>query len=397
MIRGKYLVQNPAGNAFLTLADWALNILTLLEKAPPKKIRTPKKILLSNGAHLGDVLLSTGILRLLKEAFPEAEIGFLTGSWSRHILEDHPLIDRIHLVDHWKLNRSNRSRWQKIVHYMRTRSAAKKEIRGVEYDLAVEIYPFFPNNIPLLYEAAIPIRIGYTSGGFGPLLTHSLDWSNENKSILWYGKELIRTFLLESREPSSYLPYLYPDCLMREEIRSRLSGEYALKEPYIAFHMGTGSALKEWPTKNWKTLVALFSKTHCRIVLTGMGTREKANIDQVKSSNPGLFVDLCDRLDWKEFVTIIGGAELLVAVDSVAGHVAAAADTPCIVIGNGLNAPAHWHPLSESCRVLIHSVPCAPCYQSRGCEGMECIAETTPFEVFEASKELLERARKKSS
>lgn len=368
-----------------------------MDGAPPRDpIAKPRKILVSNGAHLGDVFLSTGILRVLKEAFPDAEIGFLTGSWSRQILEDHPLVDHLHLVDHWKLNRSQGSRWRKMIRYLSMRKATKKAIERIGYDLAIDLYCHFPNNIPLLYQAGIPVRIGYTSGGFGALLTHSLDWKNENRSILWYEKELVRIFLRDSREPPSYSPFFNPDSSLMERIRSKISGAAALEEPYLVFHMGSGSTIKEWPISKWKSLGCLFSERQVRIVLTGVGKREKGIINAVKKLDPIRFVDLCDQLDWKEFVSVIGGAGLVVTVDSVAGHIAAASGTPCIVIGNGLNPPAHWHPLSEVCRVLVHPVPCAPCYRSRGCEGMECIVETTPLEVFEAAVELMQKAQSES-
>jgi len=388
--RGKYLVQNPAGYVPLFLADCFLGILTRFGKKHPKNIPEPKKILLSNGAHLGDVLLSTGILKVLKEMFPNAEFGFLTGSWSRQILEDHPMVDHLHLVDHWKLNRSKNSRYRKLLRYLEMRENAKNEIERIGYDLAIDLYCYFPNTIPLLYQAGIPVRIGFTSGGFGPLLTHSLDFRDEGKSILWHENELVRSCLLTSDEPLSYAPCLSPPRALDDRIRAKISGGPSFDAPYLVFHMGSGSAIKEWPAKNWHALAALFSGTDGRIVLTGVGEREHSLVNRLKSSDPDRFVDLCDQLDWKEFCSVIGGAELVVTVDSVAGHIAAATGIPCVVIGNGVNPPAQWQPLSDVSHVLIHSVPCAPCYRSRGCKGMECIAEITPQEVFEAAGIVLE-------
>ena len=43
----------------------------------------------------------------------------------------------------------------------------------LEYEIAIDTYHFIQNSIPLLWLARIPIRIGYTSGGFGPLLDSS--------------------------------------------------------------------------------------------------------------------------------------------------------------------------------------------------------------------------------
>ena len=337
--RGRYLIQNPAGAFLLGTIDRCLSLLQPFRKKLPLRIPTPRKILLSNGAHLGDILISTGILRLLKEVFPDATLGFLTGSWSRHVLVDHPLIDHLHIVDHWKLNRSRSSLPKKIVRFAKTSDVAEREMIAVGYDVAFELYPFFPNNIPLIHRARIPVRIGYASGGFGPLLTHSLHWNDENnRSVLWHQKELVGTFF--SIQEKSFAPFIYPDHDHSLRILTKLAEQFPLNDPYIIFHMGTGSSLKEWGQSRWSDLVDLFSKLPYRIILTGVGEREKQNVETLLLGNSsGPIVNLCDQLDWREFVAVIQGARLLITVDSVAGHVAAATKTPCAIIGTGQNPP----------------------------------------------------------
>ena len=103
-LRGKYLVRNAAANRLLASLDYLLG--RMCRRPAPPAPGAPRRILLANGAHLGDVLLSTAVLPAIKTAFPDAEIGFLIGSWSREVLADHPLVARLHFVDHWKLNRS---------------------------------------------------------------------------------------------------------------------------------------------------------------------------------------------------------------------------------------------------------------------------------------------------
>ncbi len=120
---------------------------------------------------MGDALMMTSLLAALKSADPEVKLGVVVGSWSRPIVEGHPLIDVVHTVDHWKLNRSPLPLWKKIVQYYATKRRAVREIRAQSYDAAIDFYPFFPNAIPLLWQAKVPMRIGFTSGGFGPVLT----------------------------------------------------------------------------------------------------------------------------------------------------------------------------------------------------------------------------------
>jgi ADP-heptose:LPS heptosyltransferase len=355
----------------------------------PKIYNTPKKILLANGAHLGDVILSTGILRLLKNAFPDVEIGFIVGSWSIEILKDHPMVNYLHLIDHWKLNRSSYSLRRKFKIYQETRRLAKMEIESIGYDMVIDLYCYFPNNIFVCYQAGIPIRIGYTSGGFGSLLTHSLNFSGEEKSILCYQKDLIQTFFELPSDDLIYSPCLLKNSYDYNGLNDKTEKKYSIKGQYLVFHMGAGSLHREWSSINWKMLAKLFLKSNYNIALTGLGKREKYNIDFVKELAPDRFIDLCDLLHFQEFVSLIKGAELLVTTDSMAGHVAAAINTPSIVIGNGEKSPAFWRPVSDLSFFITNPVSCAPCYKSRGCKGMECILGISPMAVFEKGNALL--------
>ena len=104
--------------------------------------RNPKRILILNGAHIGDIVISTSLLPVLRSAYPKAQIGFLAGSWAKMVVEKHPYVDLVHYVDHWWHNRDHRSFLAKLLHFYRTRSMALHDIRKARYDMAVCIYPF---------------------------------------------------------------------------------------------------------------------------------------------------------------------------------------------------------------------------------------------------------------
>ena len=77
MNRPHYLVNNTFGKIVLRCID---AILPTYHKQGP--IVFPRKILLANLAHLGDVVVSTAMLADCKELWPQAEIGMLIGSWA---------------------------------------------------------------------------------------------------------------------------------------------------------------------------------------------------------------------------------------------------------------------------------------------------------------------------
>ena len=93
--------------------------------------------------------------------------------------------------------------------------------------------------------------------------------------------------------------------------------------------------------------------------------------------------------DWETFVSWIQGAKLLISVDSVAGHVAAAFQVPTVVLFCGMSSISEWRPQNPRAEVLMHPVPCAPCYLKKGCASMACIRRISVDAVFCSAKKLL--------
>lgn len=384
-LRGKYLVRNVAANRLLSALDYLLG--RMYRRPAPPSPRAPRRILLANGAHLGDVLLSTAVLPAIKTAFPDVEIGFLIGSWSREVLADHPLVARVHLVDHWKLNRSGAPLFQKVRRYLQTRTAALREIRAHGYDTAIDLYYYFPNCIPLLWQAGVRTRIGYASGGFGPLLTHALDWTDRGRHAIDYQADLLG-FLppgeATGRRHTRFAPNVPIPPIRKDDIPW---------DDYLVLHPGAGAAFKEWPAEKWRGLAERLVAGGRRIVFTGHGDAETRTIERIRTGLDGC-VSLCGRLSWRDFVAVIAGARLAVGVESVVGHVAAAVGTPCVVVYGGVSDPTHWRPWGEQVRVLTHPVACAPCYRKGGCAGMECVRRVGVDSVLNAVDELTHTTRR---
>jgi len=286
-------------------------------------------------------------------------------------------------VDHWRLSRSPKSLWSKFSRYLADRHTALEEMRSVKYDAAIETYHFFPNSASLLWQAGIPRRIGYKSGGGGPLFTDALPWIPADRHIATYHRDLLRAL-----EPASFIPTpAMPDIGIGASIGPVIHG---VEPPYVVVHMGAGSPLREWPEWKWVDLLAALAGDGNRIVFTGRGEREAAAAQRVgRSLNSA--IDLCDRLAWSEWVELIRGARLVVGVESVAGHLAAATHTPSVLVYTGMTNNAQWGPLTSQCQTLRYPTACAPCYRSRGCSSMACVREVDVRQVLESCRRALSR------
>jgi ADP-heptose:LPS heptosyltransferase len=388
-LRGRYLVEKPVAGLLLCIIDLLCMLPASFRQKKKRSPEFPRRILIANSAHLGDIVLLTSILPVLKSAFPDVRIGLLIGSWSRTVIENHALVDWIHTADHWYLNRSKLSFYQKFKQYRRTRAQALSEIKTVGYDIAIDTYFYFPNFIPLLWRADIPVRIGYTSGGFGPFLTEARTWNDRNWEVIDYHADLLRSLPVNEEHFQKLQPILPPiDDQASRSVAQLLGVDSIDRARYIVIHIGTSQARKEWPAHKWKSLTGKMTSMANRLVFTGAGIKEHELIESVISGLPNC-LNVCNRLSWKEFVAVIAHAQALIGVDSVAGHTAAALKVPVVIISHGMNGPYRWKLLSEQSRTIMHAVPCSPCYRSNGCDAMTCLREVEPEEVYRAVREVL--------
>lgn len=386
-MRGHYSIRNPAANASLRALDATLRLLV---RARPVSgpVAAPRRILISNIAHLGDVIVATSVLPALHAAYPQAEFGFLVGSWSLPVLEGHPLVTRRHVFDHWMQSRALASRREKWRIHRRTRAQALREIRDVGYDVAVDLYWNVPNTLPFLWQARIPTRIGYGSAGFGPLATHCLTLSESRHHIMERHRALLGLLPVDSHCLSQMrptLPPVSPETLAGVSARLREAG--VNPDSYVVCHPGASAGFREWPEEKWRALALGLTGVGHDIVFTGHGSAEEAMIRRIIDGLPGC-ASLCGRVSWQGFVGVIQQAHLLACVDTVAGHVAGAVGTPSAVLTAG-RYPYLWKPTGAPSRVLVHAVPCAPCHRNFGCVGMECLRSLDVEQALEACSQLM--------
>jgi ADP-heptose:LPS heptosyltransferase len=385
MTRDRYLQRHLLANAALRFVD---SLIDLVPSSPAPAIAAPRKLLLANAAHIGDVVITTSFLPALREAFPDCSIGFLTGSWSKDVVSHSPFVNQVHVLDHWRLNRARVSLRQKLASYASMRAAIVRELKMAQYDTAIDLYTCFPNFIPVLWQAGIPIRIGFVSSGFGGLLTHGKVFPS-------------RTLQRERNFQADLLRLLPASPTIWDMPRNGLRSDQMLTpladalpagltpRGFVVLHMGTGAPERRWPPAHWGQLARALQQSGLTIALTGAGAADRALVDGLKAEVAGC-IDLCGKLPWPGFLSVVSQAALLVGVESMAGHVAAALGTPYTVIYAGITQHERWGP-SGSGELLTRPVPCSPCFRRGGCAEMKCVREVTVEDVLRACRAGLDR------
>ena len=375
---GPYNARNP----FLVGPLCAVDALASLLPKRRKKIEEdrPLRVLVANWGHLGDVVNILPLLKFLEQHPRVQELGVLIGSWSRPVLESSDIAARIHVVDHWALNRSNKSTFRKIIQYLLRRVSLVDELSGCRYDMSIDTYSSFPSSHGITWSASIPRRVGFTSGGLGPCLTDPFDWIPDDRFIPEHQLKLLKP-LLGNLHPKS-LPASYPGFES-----AALGPDFDVgKRPYIVIHMGPQD-LKGWVPEKWVSLAAALKGQGYELIATGSWGRETEVARVLAERVP--VTDLTGRLSWVQFVTIVASATAVVTVNSVTGHIAACFDVPAVVLTTGRTRLNLWRPNNSSAVALSHPVGCAPCFRTRGCVAMACVRLIDVADVLSSLEQLM--------
>lgn len=297
----KFLAKNPVLVSYLYLTEFLS--FAFKRKARPRK---REKVLLINMGHLGDVVISTAAIRSVRNAYPECEIGFCGSSSVSTVLATHPDVTHLHIYSHWRVDKSNSGGlW-----------ACLRSIKKVGYDVAFDLYPFYPNGGLLLGLSNIPERWGFSSGGWKHCYSHVMEFSPVHVRDLQF------------------------QLLHKAGIREKMG--YALpaspkKGSYYLIHMGTQDPRKEW--HQWQEVVDLLDLP---VVLTGAGDREKGMADQIEGAE-----NLVGTLAWQDYIDRIAGADGVLSVDTAASHIASAFAIPSVVLMTELNDREMWKPIGK--------------------------------------------------
>lgn len=380
-----YCIYGRGPNFLIRTIDRGLQLAMPRGASANCALQPPRAILLSNLGHLGDVIVSTAVMPLLRQAFPNVRIGWLVGSWAHSVLEGHVNIDRIHCVDHFLANRQDLPLSQKLARHIQSHRVAKSEIRAADYDTAIDFRWHFPNALPLLWQCRIPVRIGYGTGGFGRLATHCVDFDDRLLNVSQRLLNLAAVLPIGAAQADQLLPSIPLPTGMPASIEALVAGG----RPIVILHIGAGASYKEWPIESWRRLAENCVSDGFNAVFTGHGDRECAMAKRIGEGRSGC-LDLTGRLTWAEQVATVAAANVVVTGDTSASHVASAARTPCVVLMPG-RFPYLWRPMGDRVTSLTSDVPCSPCHRSYGCTGMECIRTISDSSVLDAVRGYLRR------
>ena len=325
------------------------------------------KILICQNNMLGDVVISTGIVRAIREQFPSSKLAFMVDPDTAELV-DLPFIDEVIPYDKgMPLLPVIRKIWR--------------------YDVAILLdFKYRSAWIPFL--ACIPIRAGLAHKR-NLFMTHGVERpaDSEEMYFIYYMSKVINNAIgLKLTKDVTRLCVAEPtrtDLALVEDIMKHSPN----KGINIAIAPFSSTNFKNWSVDRYDEFMQrLNDKYKCNFyILGGKGDIQK----NIKNSGGVKLCDLRDKLKLTTTATLLRKMDYFIGSCSAPLHIAAAVGCPSMAF-YGPTSPKKWAPLHK-CKYIFHKHlynPCdrigygKPCGGSNDC--MNDIGVDEAVEVFEA-------------
>ena len=341
------------------------------ETAAPFLFGAAPRYLIVRLSALGDTLMSTPVAQALREAFPEAFLGWVVHRRCAPIVDGNPYLDRVHVWDG-----SVRGFFRVV-----------REIRQESYEVALDVQGLLKSAL-IPWLARIPRRIGFADAREGAvrLLTHPLPPPPPAPFVAGRDLQLL-TALGIPADPSRHRMLFPLSDRHRTTALHRLTNLNLTPKNFVVLAPATTRPQKHWVAERWAKLAErLWHQLRLpSLLLAGKSDRPLLARIARQSAVP---LPLVDDLSLKESVALIEQAALLVGPDSFPIHAALAVGTPVIALF-GPNDPFRFRAEKGVC-VLEHALPCRPCGRHPICGGLfTCMRLIGVDEVIAAAEQLL--------
>ncbi|MEA3490109.1 MAG: glycosyltransferase family 9 protein [Candidatus Omnitrophota bacterium] len=342
----------------------------------------PQRILITRTDRLGDVVLSTPVIRHMRRLYPDAYIAFMVRPENRDVVRNNPHLDEVIVYDKYGSRKSflNSLRFSRF-------------LREKKFDTAIALHP--TNRVHIMLRlAGIPLRVGYDRK-FGWLLNRKI------RHLKQEGLEHEGDYNFDLLEKAGFdisgadrKPYIVTSDEEKRLVDS-VCLDQGLGENIIALHVGASCPSKRWDPERFACVADILSEKYgCDIALIGRDETAKLS-GRVVSAMKGNAADLTDMLLVGELAEFLSRCRLFISNDSGPVHVAVAVNTPAVVIFGrkdpGLS-PGRWGPLGEKDIVLHKDVGCEICLAHRCNRDFECLKAVSIDEVVEAAERILGQA-----
>lgn len=330
-----------------------------------------KKILIIQFRFIGDLVMSTPLIKILRDEFPDSHIAFLVERDPGEVFEDNPHLDEVIFYD--------KKKDDIIGSYKFFRSLEKKK-----FDLAIDLVGT-NGTAAAAYLSKAPYRVGYNVR----IRKYAYNIRTDDDSVERYSAlkklVLLKKIGINKEEHTLYLTLNNNHRKFAEDFFTVNSvTNDRLK---VFFAPNSRVSTKRWTREGFAELGDLLAKKYNAHVIFQWGNPEELRYTKEIINMMDTRPVLMPRVKLKEMAGVIEKCDLMVTCDFGPKHIGTAIGIPTITIF-GSTKDIVWNPPERDKFYVVKSdISCINCCQDE-CEHLTCMKDVTVGDIENAMLEL---------
>jgi ADP-heptose:LPS heptosyltransferase len=295
------------------------------------------KILVIRFSSIGDIVLTTPVLRALKKQIPAVELHFLTKAGFKTVVANNPHIDRVFTID---------SRISEVL----------QELKSEQYDYIIDLH----KNARTL---ALRIKLGRPVYAFPKLNWKKLLLVKLKKNLL-PNLHIVERYFMAVEKLGVVNDNLPSEFYISEKDEVNLLEKFGLQtKSFVSIAIGAQFATKRMPLKKLKEII---EKINLPIVLVG-GPMDVSFAESLLSMFPNhAMYSACGIFNLAQSASIVKQSKVLLTNDTGMMHIASCFQLPIVSVwGNTVPAFGMYPYLPQHPELFsLHEVAglsCRPC------------------------------------
>ena len=327
---------------------------------------------------IGDTVLATPSLIALRHHLPSARIDILLEKWVAPLLDGFEVVDEVLTVGNT----------------FTERLSSLREIRRRRYDVVLNLHGGTTATL-LSGLSKARHRVGFSNYQYSFLFNNRV-----SSPVDFWGRSAVHSaeqqlaLLGSVGVPVRHTPRsrLHISESALGFVRSRLSSAGIIK-PFVLLHPTTAFFTKQWPVRSFARTAEFIESIGLSVVAVG-SKAEKQLLEELKKLS-AVRIRTFPDMSLPQITALASEASLFVGNDSGIAHIAAAVNTPSVVIFGSSNRD-HWRPWTHAPNEIVFTeLHCQPCpgYVCKEYGDSRCIRDLPVAAVIDAIKRVLAKEK----
>ena len=299
-----------------------------------------RRILIIRPDRIGDVILTTPLIREVRKKYPDSFIGVLVGSYTEPILRNNPHIDAVITDDPSGKDSGQKGFWRLV-----------RQLRSYRFDTGLMPLPRERHAWMMLF-AGIRQRIG-VGGKIYQILTGTRTVSRNKYIPLRHEADYVLDL---GRRIGVTTENLNPEIFVSNEEQHHARSFFTqrgfnMSRPVIGVNPGSNKSSPNWPPERYRSLTDTLSKSHQVFVNVGPAG---SGLERYFKDSDSTCIVYAPK-DIREIIALCSQLSVLIAPSTGTMHIAAALQIPTVALFCPLTAcsPVLWGPKGNDAEIVL--------------------------------------------